>query len=165
MSIDVDESDRIDDSGEPDETRYDVFLSYNSSDRPVVRNVARRLRESRLRVWFDEESLHTGRRLAGRAVGPPAGLARLRRLRRRSTRSRGWADLEMKVALDRARHDRDFRSSRCCSPGSVQSSTPSRLPPFLATRQWVDLREGPESAGAIQDLVNAIYGVAPQRPR
>jgi len=45
VSIDVDESDRIDDSGEPDETGYDVFLSYNSVDRPVVRNVARRLRE------------------------------------------------------------------------------------------------------------------------
>ena len=35
------------DPGEPARTRYDVFLSYNSNDRPMVRNVARRLRESR----------------------------------------------------------------------------------------------------------------------
>ena len=57
---DVDESDRIDDPEPSGGTRHDVFLSYNSDDRPVVRNVARRLRESGVRVWFDEESSTPG---------------------------------------------------------------------------------------------------------
>ena len=32
---------------------YDVFLSYASADRPVVSEVAERLRSEGLRVWFD----------------------------------------------------------------------------------------------------------------
>lgn len=33
---------------------YDVFLSYNSDDKDVVRSLAKRLRNDGLRVWFDE---------------------------------------------------------------------------------------------------------------
>ena len=149
MSIDVDESDRVDDSGEPDETRYDVFLSYNSSDRPVVRNVARRLRESRLRVWFDEDSSTRGadwqdelsaRLLDSRACAIFIGAQEIS----------GWVDREMKVALDRETNDREFRVFPVLLPEVGKVFHASRLPPFLATKQWVDLREGPESAGAIQ---------------
>ena len=34
-----------------DDFQYDVFLSHNSKDKPVVRNVAERLRRGGLRVW------------------------------------------------------------------------------------------------------------------
>ena len=33
---------------------YDIFLSYNSADKPKVRRLAERLRAANLRVWFDE---------------------------------------------------------------------------------------------------------------
>lgn len=33
---------------------YDVFLSYNSQDKPRVRKLAERLKQAGLRVWFDE---------------------------------------------------------------------------------------------------------------
>ena len=163
MSIDIDESDRIDDSRRPDETRYDVFLSYNSVDRPVVRNVARRLREFGLRVWFDDSSSTLGadwqdelsaRLLDSRACAVFVGAHEIS----------GWADLEMKVALDRGSNDHDYRVFAVLLPGVGTVFDASRLPPFLATKQWVDLREGPESAGAVQDLVNAVYGVAPRAP-
>jgi hypothetical protein len=37
-----------------DSFQYDVFLSYNSKDKPIVRDIAERLRRDGLKVWFDE---------------------------------------------------------------------------------------------------------------
>jgi hypothetical protein len=39
---------------------FDVFLSYSSKDRDVVRDVANRLRKDGLKVWFDEWILKPG---------------------------------------------------------------------------------------------------------
>ena len=44
-----------------DET-FDVFLSHNSKDKPVVRQIAEALRDRGLRVWLDEWELIPGRR-------------------------------------------------------------------------------------------------------
>jgi len=33
---------------------YDVFLSHSSKDKPVVRELANRLKQDGLRVWLDE---------------------------------------------------------------------------------------------------------------
>ena len=71
----------------------------------------------------------------------------------------GWERQEMEVALCRGIADHDFRVFAVLLPGLGYFDA-SMLPPFLATRQWVDLRDGPESEAAIQDFVNAIYGVA-----
>ena len=40
--------------------RYDVFLSDSSADKPVVRELAERLRTAGLRVWFDEWNIRPG---------------------------------------------------------------------------------------------------------
>jgi hypothetical protein len=39
---------------------YDVFLSHSSLDKPVVRELATRLRDDGLRVWFDEWEIRLG---------------------------------------------------------------------------------------------------------
>jgi WD40 repeat protein len=39
---------------------YDVFLSHNARDKPVVRSLAERLREAGLQVWFDEWAIKPG---------------------------------------------------------------------------------------------------------
>lgn len=39
---------------------YDIFLSHNSKDKPRVRKLAERLRETGLRVWFDEWIIQPG---------------------------------------------------------------------------------------------------------
>jgi WD40 repeat protein len=160
---DVDVSNQVDDPWPPDEMRYDVFLSYNSGDRAVVRNVARRLREARVRVWFDEDSstrggdwqddLSAGLRDSG-ACAIFIGAQKMS----------GWVDREMKVALDRETKDRGFRVFPVLLPEAGPVFHASQLPPFLSTKQWVNLRDGPESARAMQSLVNAIHGVAsPER--
>ncbi len=43
-----------------DEFLYDVFLSYSTKDKAVVRAVAERLRADGVRVWFDDWSLKPG---------------------------------------------------------------------------------------------------------
>jgi len=41
---------------------FDVFLSHNSKDKPVIREIARLLREQGLNPWLDEEQLVGGER-------------------------------------------------------------------------------------------------------
>jgi hypothetical protein len=41
--------------------RFDVFLSYNSVDRPAVVSIARHLKEADLEPWLDRWSLTPGR--------------------------------------------------------------------------------------------------------
>ena len=36
-----------------DDFQFDVFLSHSSHDKPIVREVAERLKRDGLRVWFD----------------------------------------------------------------------------------------------------------------
>lgn len=40
---------------------FDVFLSHNSQDKPIVREIWKMLRERGIRPWLDEEELIPGR--------------------------------------------------------------------------------------------------------
>src|SRR5688572_11917017 len=44
----------------PDDFKYDVFLSHSSKDKPIVRDLAERLRKDGLKVWFDEWVIKPG---------------------------------------------------------------------------------------------------------
>lgn len=143
--------------------RFDVFLSHNSVDKPAVEPLARRLRSAGLEPWLDvwqltpggnwQEELGVGlRRSAACAVFVgAAGLG-------------DWAREELQVALDRAAKDRSFRVFLVLLPGIAEPFDPSALPPFLATRTWVDLRSGLAAEPALQHLVRAVKGVAPGGP-
>ena len=39
---------------------YDVFLSHSAKDKALVRDLAERLRQDDLRVWFDEWEIKAG---------------------------------------------------------------------------------------------------------
>jgi len=43
-----------------DTFKYDIFLSHNSKDKPLVRKLAERLKQSGLRLWFDEWIIKPG---------------------------------------------------------------------------------------------------------
>jgi len=40
--------------------QFDVFLSYSASDKLIVRELASKLKEDGIRVWFDEEQIGSG---------------------------------------------------------------------------------------------------------
>jgi len=42
------------------ETRYDVFLSHNSADKPAVEELARRLVKEGIQPWLDKWNLIPG---------------------------------------------------------------------------------------------------------
>src|ERR1700689_972333 len=44
----------------PEDFTYDVFLSHSAKDKTVVRELAERLRNDGLQVWFDEWVLRPG---------------------------------------------------------------------------------------------------------
>ena len=140
--------------------RYDVFLSYNSSDRAVVEPIARRLREHRLDPWWDSwattpgspwlqeiaEGLQASRACA--VMVGPAGLG-------------DWAREELAVAQDLAAKDRSFRLFMVLLPGAPGLFEPGLA--FLRTRTWVDLRKGTDDPDGFQDLVSAITGTPRRR--
>ena len=66
--------------------------------------------------------------------------------------------MEMAVALDRATRDAGFRVFPVLLPG-LDRFDPDTLPPFLRTRTWVDLRRGPDSTRALDDLARAVRGL------
>jgi len=59
-SVAEDQQAGIQGCGMADDFQYDVFLSHSSKDKPVVREVAERLRGDGLRVWFDEWEIQPG---------------------------------------------------------------------------------------------------------
>jgi WD40 repeat protein/ABC-type Fe3+/spermidine/putrescine transport system ATPase subunit len=138
--------------------RFDVFLSYNSADRPLVERIAQGLEEQRLQPWWDrwaltpgtpwQQELVQGLR-SSRACAVFVGEAGLG----------DWAREELAVAYDMAAKDRSFRIFMVLLPGAPELSDPSLA--FLRTRSCVDLRGGVDRDG-LTDLVAAVVG-APRR--
>lgn len=139
-------------------SHFDVFLSHNSRDKPVVERVAEKLRRGGIEPWLDKWHLtpggqwqdELGAALRGCAacaifVGP-YGLG-------------DWVREELAVALDRAAKDRGFRLFLVLLPGLPEPFDATRLPPFLSTRTWVDLRKGIDDSRGIQSLINAVKGI------
>jgi WD40 repeat protein len=145
----------------PEAPTFDVFLSHNGADKPLVQRVAERLRQADIAPWLDAWQLTPGGHWQPELV---AGL-------QASTAcavfigSRGlgdWAREELAVAQDRAAKDNSFRIFMVLLPGAPDVFDPSLA--FLRTRTWVDLRDGVVNPAGIQDLVCAIRGVARRPP-
>jgi hypothetical protein len=136
---------------------FDVFLSYNSRDRAQVLRLARQLKRARLEPWLDRWALTPGGEWQDEII---AGL-------RRSAACAvcigpndvgAWERVELSVALIRAAADSSFRLFPVLLPG-IDAFDPAGLPPFLATRTWVDLRAGLETDQGLLDLRNAVLGL------
>lgn len=129
---------------------FDVFLSYDSRDRPAVEAIAGALRERGLDVFLDRWFLTPGRPWqeelenalndchAVAVILGPHGMG-------------PWQKREYWVALDRqARNDRFL---------VVPILIPDADPPlgFLSVNTWIDLRAGADG-GEIDRLADALYG-------
>src|ERR1700691_3832711 len=73
---------------------HDVFLSYSSLDRPVVADLAGRLRDVGLRVWFDEWELQPGDSIPSRVEAGLEGSAVLVLCVSKNSLGSDWAVLE-----------------------------------------------------------------------
>ena len=136
---------------------FDVFLSHNSNNKSVARDLKTLLVASRVSCWLDEDELRPGmpfQQLLEGGIRDSASVAVL-------VGADGlgpWEDEEMQAALRLAVKDR-----RPVIPVLLPGA-PSQpeLPMFLGSRTWVDLREGLSPAG-IDKLVWGITGKKPDQ--
>lgn len=138
--------------------RFDVFLSHSSRDKSAVERVARALKEAGIEPWLDKWHLTPGgdwqsEIAAGiRASGSCAVFVGEEGLG-------DWERQELGLALDQAAKDRHFRVFPVLLPGVSEPFDPTRLPPFISTRTWVDLRGGFNDRRVFQRLIKAVLGI------
>ena len=140
-------------------TKYHVFLSHNSSDKPVVETLAIQLRRHNIEPWLDKWNLIPGtpwqveieKALESCAsccvfIGP-AGIS-------------PWQNTEMRTAIDRRINKGDFRVIPVLLPGGVRDER-SKLPSFLRQTTWVEFCDSLDDKESFRRLKCAILGVAP----
>jgi predicted ATP-binding protein involved in virulence len=153
----VDCSDDDLDAGTLSSNLFDVFLSYNSQDKSIVRELAQELQSRNLRVWMDEEQLMPGRPwqegmealiqstssavvlIGNSGLGP-------------------WEEPEMRACLSQF-VIRKMPVIPVLLPGAP--ATPD-LPLFLRSFSWVDLRGGLTDQG-LERLQWGITGIKPKQ--
>ncbi|MBF0551597.1 MAG: TIR domain-containing protein [Deltaproteobacteria bacterium] len=136
---------------------FDVFLCYNSQDKPVVRTLAESLQKRGLNVWLDEWELIPGRpwqealeiaieerhfRAAAVLVGPN-GIG-------------PWSNKEMRAFLSEFINC-DVPIIPVLLPGAPSEV---KLPVFLRSFTWVDLRPSLSDKG----LDRLIWGITGRKP-
>jgi hypothetical protein len=135
-----------------------VFFSHSTADKPVVEELARRLREKEgIHAWLDKWNL-----IPGASCQPaiedalkecescavflgPEGLG-------------PWQKEEMSVAINRRVYEQRFRAIPVLLPGAKRES----LSAFLVNTDWVEFRGSIDDSDAFHRLVCGIRGVAPE---
>jgi hypothetical protein len=135
--------------------RYDAFLSYNSQDRPAVREVAERLKGERLVPYLEEWELAPGREFqpmlaeglrdskACAVFLGPNGLG-------------PWQKQELQVAIDRRARDEAFHVIPVLLPGAERPrrGDVAHLE-FLINASWVEFLKTLDDEQAFRSLMPA----------
>jgi tetratricopeptide (TPR) repeat protein len=134
---------------------YDVFLSHNSRDKPVVEEIGALLEGQGLRVWLDkwelrpgfpwQEGLEEGIQ-ASRAGAVFVGVEGLG----------SWQEPEMRAFIARSRRER-IPVIPVLLPGCPESP---QLTVFLEAFTWVDLRQELSADG----FARLVWGITGKRP-
>jgi hypothetical protein len=134
---------------------FDVFLSHNSRDKPVVEEIGSLLEGQGLRVWLDkwelrpgfpwQEGLEEGIQ-ASRAGAVFVGVEGLG----------SWQEPEMRAFIARSRREK-IPVIPVLLPGCPESP---QLTVFLEAFTWVDLRDGLTEAG----LARLLWGITGKKP-
>lgn len=144
--------------GQRADEHFDVFLSHNSDDKPLVRDLAERLEQRGVRVWLDEKQLIPGRpwqeelerilttcKSAAVLVGP-SGLG-------------SWQARETRLSLAEF-VNRGLPVIPVLLPGATSQP---ELPAFLRQFTWVEFRQGMQGE-QLDRLVWGITGRKGDRP-
>jgi TIR domain len=134
---------------------WDVFVSYGHEDAAWVRVLAANLHQAGFEVFFDEWELVGGDRIAGRLEEGIRGSASGMLVVSPHALSRPWVREEYEALLHQAVHD----PGRRLIPVLYADA---ELPPFLASRLWVDFRRagttGPQYEARLGELVRYLQG-------
>lgn len=134
---------------------FDVFLSHNSKDKPVVRKLAEVLRARGLKVWLDEWELVPGRPWQ-EALEEVIETTRSTAVLVGKDGLGPWQDAEMRGCLSEFA-GRNLSVIPVLLPGAPEVP---KLPFFLKRFTWVDLREGLTEEG----IARLHWGITGKRP-
>jgi energy-coupling factor transporter ATP-binding protein EcfA2 len=141
--------------------KFDVFLSHNSSDKPAVEEIARKLVQAGLNPWLDKWNLIPGDpwqvaiedalsncTTCAVFIGP-SGIG-------------PWHNEEMRAAINRRVSESQgrFRVIPVLLPGATREER-SRLPTFLTAATWVEFRQSLDEEDPFRRLLCGIRGIAP----
>lgn len=138
---------------------YDIFLAYSRADGPMVEELARKLLDSGINLFFDrwdlipgepwqeaiEEALEKSRNCA--VFLGPGGIG-------------PWQNEEIRHFLDYRTKRRNVRVIPVLLPGSFEPGRED-LPSSLRRLTWVDFRTGLNGQEAFHHLISGIEGKAP----
>ncbi|TAN50522.1 MAG: toll/interleukin-1 receptor domain-containing protein [Methylococcaceae bacterium] len=139
----------------PQEKFFDVFLSHNSQDKPVVRELTQKLETRGLRVWLDEEQLIPGRPWQA-ALETAIKEAKTAAVLIGANGLGPWETPEMHAFLQQTVSQK-LPVIPVLLPGAP---TAQELPLLLQSFTWVDLRDG-MTEPALNKLEWGITGVKP----
>ena len=140
---------------------YDAFLSYNSSDKQQVAEIARWLVvEAKLTIWFDEWNLIPGHPIQEELENALASSMCCVFFLGQSGMG-PWQNEEMRTAQAEQVSRRIRRVVPVLLPGSVRPLQESNLPGFLRRRAWVTFRKSKKDQDALLRLMCGIKGIPP----
>jgi hypothetical protein len=143
-------------------SEFDVFLSYNSADRPAVVDVAERLRSAGLRPWLDVWHMVPGTAwqngLADAVAACPCASVMIG-----ASGPGSWQSAEAMLILNRAFTDRSYRLIPVLLPGAPADAE-SPFSRFIPLFSWVDFRAGLADSDALHRLISGIQSRSPGPP-
>ena len=144
---------------EASEVDWDTFVSYRHADRAAAQDLARRLAERGLRVFFDERGIHLGAEW-DRVIGDALRVTRSCLVLVGASGVNGVQADEVRRALDRQDFDPDFPVIVALLPGA---DTSGFFAPYIAGRSHVAL--GPAATDDdVERLADAIRGLGLELP-
>jgi uncharacterized protein YjbI with pentapeptide repeats len=140
---------------------YDVFLSHNGADKPLVEELARRLVKAGIEPWLDTWNLIPGepwQEAIEKALDSCATCA----VFVGPSGTGPWQNEEMRAAIGRRVSDpeRGFRVIPVLLPDAKRGER-SKLPYFLVRATWVEFRRSLDDEPAFHRLVSGIRGEEP----
>jgi hypothetical protein len=139
--------------------KFDVFLSYNTKDGPVVKEIALRLRdEFGLGIWFDSWNMIPGEPLQEQIeVGLKNCEATVIFIGKAGFGK--WQNEEMRMAVAKRVSDPSTRVFAVWLPTAPKRK--SNLPEVLKRYPWVDFRKGIDDSDIWRKLIAGIKKVPP----
>ena len=144
------------------EPQYEVFLSYNTLDRSSVEQIANKLVEHGIKVWFDVWEIPPGKSLL-QNIDNGLRLSRSTAVFVGSQKLGRWQTPEMEVAIRQSIEDNKSVIT-VLLPG-LPDEIFNSIPQFLLNNRYVDFREGLENTLQFDNLLWGITGTPPAREK
>jgi len=141
--------------------KYDLFLSYNKSDKLWVCNLATDLEQIySINCFFDQWDVRPGENIRIALRNALKNSKRIGFILSPNSISSGWVELETCISMH---SDPSNRSRRIIPIYRITCFPPSKIPEDLAIFSYIDFRDDNLYLQKLEDLVREINGLPPLR--